>query len=111
MSETEPKPKQPITKQPISTNPFSMQKLLIQPQYVFLKTDPHLGKHIILAGSYAYGTNQEDSDINVRGVTLNRRSDLIGMTSYGEYTDENTDTVIYAFNKIIRLLLEYNPNT
>ncbi len=49
-----------------------------------LKTDPHLGKHIILlglAGSYAYGTNQENSDIDVRGVTLNRKSDLIGMTS------------------------------
>lgn len=90
------------------------QQLLAQPQYGFLKTDPHLGKHIILlglAGSYAYGTNQENSDIDVRGVTLNRRSDLIGMTSYDQYTDENTDTVIYAFNKIIRLLLECNPNT
>ena len=90
------------------------QQLLAQPQYGFLKTDPHLGKHIILlglAGSYAYGTNQENSDIDVRGVTLNRRADLIGMTSYDQYTDENTDTVIYAFNKIIRLLLECNPNT
>ena len=36
---------------------------------------------------------------------------MIGMTSYDQYTDKNTDTVIYAFNKIIRLLLECNPNT
>ena len=57
------------------------------------------------------GTNNENSDIDVRGVTLNRKSDLIGMTSYDQYTDENTDTVIYTFNKIIRLLLECNPNT
>ena len=88
------------------------QQLLTQPQYSFLKTDPHLGKHIILlglAGSYSYGTNNENSDIDVRGVTLNRKSDLIGMTSYDQYTDENTDTVIYTFNKIIRLLLECNP--
>ena len=26
------------------------QQLLAQPQYGFLKTDPHLGKHIILLG-------------------------------------------------------------
>ena len=104
MSETE----QHLTEQHLT------EQLLAQPQYGFLKTDPHLGKHIILlglAGSYAYGTNQENSDIDVRGVTLNRRSDLIGMTSYDQYTDKNTDTVIYAFNKIIRLLLECNPNT
>ena len=74
MSETE----QHLTEQHLT------EQLLAQPQYGFLKTDPHLGKHIILlglAGSYAYGTNQENSDIDVRGVTLNRRSDLIGMTS------------------------------
>ena len=109
MSETE----QHLTEQHL-TEQHLTEQLLAQPQYGFLKTDPHLGKHIILlglAGSYAYGTNQENSDIDVRGVTLNRRSDLIGMTSYDQYTDKNTDTVIYAFNKIIRLLLECNPNT
>lgn len=84
-----------------------IQNLLTEPQYGFLKTDPHLGKHLILlglAGSYAYGTNQENSDIDIRGVTLNRKSDLVGMTSYEQYTDGETDTVIYTFNKIIRLL-------
>jgi predicted nucleotidyltransferase len=100
--------------QPHITQQLPSQQLLTQPQYSFLKTDPHLGKHIILlglAGSYSYGTNNESSDIDVRGVTLNRKSDLIGMTSYDQYTDESTDTVIYTFNKIIRLLLECNPNT
>lgn len=88
--------------------------ILSQPEYGFLETDPHLGRHVILlglAGSYAYGTNNENSDLDVRGITLNRKSDLIGMTSYEQYTDGNTDTVIYAFNKMIRLLLECNPNT
>lgn len=124
MSDTEaitelPKSTQPHLTQPHLTQPHLTQQLLAQPllmqqQYGFLKTDPHLGKHIILlglAGSYSYGTNNENSDIDVRGVTLNRKSDLIGMTSYDQYTDENTDTVIYTFNKIIRLLLECNPNT
>ena len=105
---------QPHITQQLPSQQLPPQQLLTQPQYSFLKTDPHLGKHIILlglAGSYSYGTNNESSDIDVRGVTLNRKSDLIGMTSYDQYTDESTDTVIYTFNKIIRLLLECNPNT
>ena len=111
---TQPHLTHPHITQPHITQQLPSQQLLTQPQYSFLKTDPHLGKHIILlglAGSYSYGTNNENSDIDVRGVTLNRKSDLIGMTSYDQYTDENTDTVIYTFNKIIRLLLECNPNT
>lgn len=83
-------------------------------EYEFLKTNEHLGKHIILlglAGSYSYGTNNENSDIDVRGVTLNRKSDLIGMTTFEQYVDDKTDTAIYAFNKMIHLLLSCNPNT
>lgn len=111
---TQPHITQPHITQQLPSQQLPSQQLLTQPQYSFLKTDPHLGKHIILlglAGSYSYGTNNESSDIDVRGVTLNRKSDLIGMTSYDQYTDESTDTVIYTFNKIIRLLLECNPNT
>lgn len=88
--------------------------ILNREEYNFIKTDPHLGKHVILlglAGSYSYGTNVETSDIDIRGITLNRRSDLIGLTQYEQYVDDNTDTVIYAFNKVITLLLNCNPNT
>lgn len=88
--------------------------LLKEKSYEFLNTNPHLGRHLILlgvAGSYAYGTNWEESDIDLRGVTLNQKSDLIGMSSFEQYEDSQTDTVIYGFNKIIRLLLECNPNT
>ena len=38
-------------------------------------------------------------------------SDLIGLTNFEQYEDVNTDTVIYSFNKIVKLLLECNPNT
>jgi len=88
--------------------------LLEKKEYDFLRTDKHLGKHIILlglSGSYSYGTNNENSDIDIRGITLNRKSDLIGMTSYEQYVDDNTDTTIYAFLKMIQLLLSCNPNT
>ncbi|MCQ4833399.1 nucleotidyltransferase, partial [Hungatella sp. SL.1.14] len=67
MSDTEtitelPKSTRPHLTQPHITQQLPSQELLIQPQYSFLKTDPHLGKHIILlglAGSYSYGTNNE----------------------------------------------------
>ena len=83
-------------------------------EYDFINTDEHLGRHVILlglAGSYSYGTDQAGSDIDVRGVALNRKSDLIGMTEYEQYVDEGTDTVIYTFRKMITLLVSCNPNT
>ena len=55
------------------------KKLLDTEEYEFLKTNPRLGKRIMLlglGGSYAYGTNNENSDIDFRGVTLNLPSDL-----------------------------------
>ena len=45
MSETE----QHLTEQHL-TEQHLTEQLLAQPQYGFLKTDPHLGKHIILLG-------------------------------------------------------------
>ena len=64
-----------------------------------------------LSGSYGYGTNREDSDVDFRGVTLQLPSDLLGLTAFEQYADENTDTVIYGFNKMIRLLLDCNPSS
>lgn len=89
-------------------------KLMNAPQYDFLRENERLGKRILLlglGGSYAYGTDNENSDIDFRGVTLNLPSDLLGLTEFEQYEDGETDTVIYSFNKIIRLLLECNPNT
>ena len=88
--------------------------LLEQTEYDFLRTDVHLGRHVILlglAGCYSYGTENENSDIDIRGVTLNRKSDLIGLTTFEQYVDDHTDTTVYAFRKMITLLLNCNPNT
>lgn len=82
--------------------------------YDFLRTNPRLGNRIMLlglGGSYAYGTNNENSDIDFRGVTLPLPSDLLGLTEFEQYEDGETDTVIYSFKKIVKLLLDCNPNT
>lgn len=83
-------------------------------EYDFLKTNKHLGKHVILlgmGGSYSYGTNIETSDIDVRGIAVNSKSDMLGLTQFETYVDKNTDTTIYGFNKLVSLLLNCNPNT
>ena len=82
-------------------------------EYDFLRTNKRLGDRIMLlglGGSYAYGTNNEGSDIDFRGVTLMMPSDLLGLTKFEQYEDAKTDTVIYGFNKMVKLLLECNPN-
>lgn len=81
--------------------------------YDFLRNDKRL-KHIMfltLGGSHAYGTNVDGSDIDIRGVALNLPSDLIGLSQFEHVIDLETDTTIYAFNKLIWLLINCNPNT
>jgi len=83
-------------------------------EYDFLRNDPHLGKNIILlglGGSYSYGTNREDSDLDIRGCTLDLKEDIIGYGDFEQFVDVPTDTVIYSFNKLVNLLLSVNPNT
>lgn len=89
-------------------------KLMNSLEYDFLRTNERLGNRIILlglGGSHAYGTSNANSDIDFRGITLNLPSDLLGLTEFEQYEDAHTDTVIYSFNKIVKLLLECNPNT
>jgi predicted nucleotidyltransferase len=90
------------------------QMVFYDPQYEFLQSNPHLKDRIIfltLGGSYAYGTNVESSDVDVRGCALNSPGDLIGLSSFEQVVNNETDTTIYAFNKLVSLLLNCNPNT
>jgi predicted nucleotidyltransferase len=84
------------------------------PEYEFLKTNPHLGNNIILlgmGGSHAYGTNVEGSDVDIRGVALNSKSDILGTSNFEQVVDNATDTTIYSVRKIFKLLTSCNPNT
>ena len=93
---------------------MNFKALLQSPEYEFIRTEPRLGDRIMflgVSGSYGYGTNREGSDVDLRGVTLNMPSDLIGLTSFEQFEDRKTDTVVYSFNKMVGLLLNCNPNT
>lgn len=93
---------------------MDFKALLQTREYDFIRNNERLGDRVMLlgvGGSYAYGTNHEGSDIDFRGVTLQLPSDLIGLTEFEQYEDKRTDTVIYGFNKLVKLLLECNPNT
>ena len=84
-------------------------------EYDFLRTHANLGKNIILlttGGSYAYGTNTQGSDLDIRGITLNTQKEILTM-SYNDkpIEDKITDTSIYFLKQIIGLLINCNPNT
>ena len=85
-----------------------------KPEYDFLEKNEHLGKNIILlglGGSHAYGTNTETSDLDIRGCALNRKNEILTNENFEQFVNEETDTTIYSFNKLISLLSNCNPNT
>lgn len=82
--------------------------------YNFLKENNHLGNNIILlglGGSYAYGMNTENSDLDIRGISLNKKDEILLGEDFEQVVDNETDTTIYSFNKILQLLTSNNPNT
>ena len=90
-----------------------LQHIISSEPYDFLRTDPHLGKHLMfltIGGSHAYGTNVEGSDVDIRGVALNSKEDLLGMSEFEHRVNVETDTTVYSFNKFARLVSSGNPN-
>jgi len=82
-------------------------------EYNFLRKNEHLGNNllfVVFGGSHAYGTNVETSDIDIRGIATNSIDELLGIKEWEQYTDEYTDSTIYGFNKMIKLLINVNPN-
>lgn len=88
--------------------------ILNTPEYEFLKTNEHLGKNIILlglGGSHAYGTNVAGSDVDIRGIAINSKAEILGSANFEQVVNNETDTTIYSIRKIVSLLSSCNPNT
>ena len=82
-------------------------------EYDFLREKP-LGDNIIilgLGGSHAYGTNNENSDLDIRGVATHSAEDILTRKGFEQVTNEAKDTTVYSLEKIINLLSNCNPNT
>ncbi len=82
-------------------------------EYSFLREKP-LGENIILlglGGSHAYGTNNENSDLDVRGIATHSAVDILTRKGFDQVVNEATDTTVYSLEKIINLLSNCNPNT
>lgn len=91
-----------------------IREKLSSKEYDFIRNNSYLGGNIILlglGGSYAYGTNNELSDVDIRGIATNTKRNILTHKDFEQVVDTDTDTTIYSFEKIIKLLCECNPNT
>jgi predicted nucleotidyltransferase len=82
-------------------------------EYEFIRSSENLGENIIyltLSGSIGYGTNIGKSDIDLRGVTMEKKENIYGFQSFEQFEDPETDTVIYGLKKFVSLALKGNPN-
>jgi uncharacterized protein len=63
-------------------------------------------------GSYAYGTNVETSDIDIRGITMVPKKYLFGILDNFEQAifSKPYDATIFALNKFVALSMQGNPN-
>lgn len=92
---------------------MDFKKLIESKEYDFLRTNEHLKDNLCLisiGGSWAYGTNVETSDVDIRGCALNKKSEILTNVKFEQVVDSNTDTTIYSFNKLLHLLSNCNPN-
>lgn len=83
-------------------------------EYDFLRSDLNLGENIILlglGGSHAYGMNNENSDLDIRGIATNSFHNMLIGNDFEEVVNVETDTTVYSFDKMIKLLCSCNPNT
>lgn len=90
-----------------------IKDLLNRKEYGFIHSNENLGDNIIyltLSGSIGYGTNKDNSDIDLRGVAIERKENIYGFQEFEQFEDTATDTVIFGLKKFVSLALRGNPN-
>lgn len=94
-------------------NTTEIKEKLASEEYDFLRTNKNLGNNIVLlttGGSHSYGLNKEGSDLDIRGIAVQRDCELLGLSSFEQFEERKTDTVVYGLKKVLGLMLNCNPN-
>ena len=97
----------------MNKNIDEIKNMIKSEEYRSLFNNPLVKDNIILiglGGSYAYGTANDDSDVDIRGIATNSREAILTHNCFDQVVDNKTDTVIYSFDKIVKLLSGNNPN-
>ena len=89
-----------------------IKELISGSTYDFLRNTQDLQHTIYLtiSGSYAYGTNKDGSDIDLRGVAVEQPRYLYGLKTFEQFEERQTDTVILGLKKYVGLCINANPN-
>lgn len=97
----------------INKAPQNLSQAELTKMYDFLDKTPELHTPVLLGlgGSHAYGTNIATSDLDIRGIAMHSKEDILLQKGFEQVENKETDTVIYSLNKIINLLKNCNPNT
>ena len=107
---------------------MNISEIIKRPEYQFIEENRYLKNimFLVVGGSHAYGMNTPTSDIDLRGVCYPIETELNGSGylfqsknpmeiivngTFEQITETNTDTTIYSFHKLLRLLYNCNPNT
>ncbi len=64
----------------------------------------------VIAGSYMYGTNVQDSDLDIRGWYLPSDQHFFGLSKGPESIAGDGDVMFWEFRKYINMCLSGNPN-
>lgn len=80
-----------------------------------LKTKPDFSDYPLIllgfGGSIAYGTVTKESDVDIRGITENTVSELIGLDEDREsIVFKDSDVTLYTLKKVLCLFAACNPN-
>lgn len=88
--------------------------VLSSADYQFIWQSDYSPIFISLGGSWAYGTNNENSDIDVRGIVMDPKESILGLSNFEQHevhdVEKDVDVVLYGLKKMVKLLLGNNPN-
>ena len=100
-------------KQNLQEKDMDFTEAIQKAEYGFLRDPSKIrGRlcYLTVSGSYAYGTNNDNSDLDIRGIAVENHEDLLLGKGMEQYEDTTTDTVVYGLQKYVSICRGCNPN-